>query len=208
MWISAGIWLVMATSLLAAGAQAPVGAPPGSSRALEVRKLAANRGITPPAGYLIGPDDHLAINFWRDKELSADVIVRPDGRISLPLLNDVDAAGLTPEALRLRLVEEAKRFVTDPTATVIVTEIRSRRAFITGNVEKPGAYMLNTSMTVLQLIASAGGLKEFVGGRNIVVVRTEGAQHARFSFDYQAVVKGRNLQQNIELRPGDTVIVP
>ena len=129
MWISAGIWLVMATSLLAAGAQAPVGAPPGSSRALEVRKLAANRGITPPAGYLIGPDDHLAINFWRDKELSADVIVRPDGRISLPLLNDVDAAGLTPEALRLRLVEEAKRFVTDPTATVIVTEIRSRRAF-------------------------------------------------------------------------------
>jgi polysaccharide export outer membrane protein len=106
------------------------------------------------------------------------------------------------------LVEEARRYVTDPTATVIVTEVRSRRAFITGGVEKPGAYPLNTAMTVLQLIASAGGLKEFVNGKNIVVVRSEGGRQTRYPFDYQAIVKGKKLHQNIELRPGDTVIVP
>lgn len=163
--------------------------------------------MTTPPGYTIGPDDRLAINFWRDKDLSSDVVVRPDGRISLPLLNDVVAAGLTPEALRQQLVELAKRFVAEPTATVIVTEIRSRHVFITGNVEKPGSFSMNVPITVLQLIASAGGLREFVSGKNIVIVRNDGGHQTRFNFDYQAAVKGA-LRQNIELKPGDTVIVP
>jgi polysaccharide export outer membrane protein len=161
-----------------------------------------------PPGYVIGVDDHLAITFWRDKDLSADVIVRPDGRISLPLLNEVQAAGLTPEQLRVQLLQAAESLVDDPNATVVVKEIHSRRAFITGNVEKPGMYPLNVPMTVMQLIATAGGLREFVGGRNIVILRHEGDRDVRFPFDYQAVVSGRRLQQNIELRPGDTVIVP
>jgi polysaccharide export outer membrane protein len=167
--------------------------------------------VTPvvlPADYVIGADDRLAISFWRDKELSADVVVRPDGRISLPLLNDVQAAGLTPDQLRERLLKVAAQFVDDPSATVIVKEIHSRRAFITGNVEKPGSYPLNTPMTVMQLIATAGGLREFVGGRNIVILRREGDRDLRLAFDYQAVVKGRQVKQNVELRPGDTVIVP
>jgi polysaccharide export outer membrane protein len=168
-------------------------------------------GQTPPTlppGYVIGVDDHLAISFWRDKELSADVVVRPDGRISLPLLNDVQAAGLTPDQLRGALLQAAELLLDDPNATVVVKEIHSRRAFITGSVEKPGMYPLNVPMTVVQLIATAGGLREFVGGRNIVILRREGGRDVRFPFDYRAVVSGRRLEQNIELRPGDTVIVP
>ena len=168
-------------------------------------------GQTPPTlppGYVIGVDDHLSISFWRDKELSADVVVRPDGRISLPLLNDVQAAGLTPDQLRAALLQAAGSLLEDPNATVVVKEIHSRRAFITGNVEKPGMYPLNVPMTVVQLIATAGGLREFVSGKKIVIIRREGGRDVRFPFDYQAVVSGRQLQQNIELRPGDTVIVP
>jgi polysaccharide export outer membrane protein len=164
--------------------------------------------VAVPAGYVIGADDRLTITFWGDKDLSADVVVRPDGRISLPLLNDVEAAGLTPEQLRQRVVEVALRYVEDPSPTVTVREIHSRQVYITGNVEKPGAYPLNTRMTVVQVIATAGGLKEFVAGKNIVILRHEAGRDVRFAFDYQAVLKGRKLQQNIEMRPGDTVIVP
>ena len=171
----------------------------------------ASGGTVPaklPPGYVIGVDDHLAISFWREKDLSADVVVRPDGRISLPLLNEVEAAGLTPEQLRGRIQQVAESLVEDANATVVVKEIHSRRAFITGNVEKPGMYPLNVPMTVMQLIASAGGLREFVAGKNIVILRREGDREIRFPFDYRAVVSGRRLSQNIELRPGDTVIVP
>lgn len=169
----------------------------------------ASSPVKLPPGYTIGTDDRLSISFWRDKDMSAEVVVRPDGRISLPLLNDVQAAGLTPDQLREQLTQAAAQlFVDAPPATVIVKEIHSRRVFITGNVEKPGMYALNGRMTVMQLIASAGGLREFVGGRNIVILRREGTQDVRLAFDYQSVVKGRNLPQNIDLRPGDTVIVP
>jgi polysaccharide export outer membrane protein len=169
---------------------------------------AGGSGIAIPAGYVIGVDDRLTIDFWRDKDLSADVVVRPDGRISLPLLNDVQAAGLTPEELRGKLLQLAGALIEEPVATVVVKEIRSRQAFITGNVQKPGAYPLNAPMTVLQLIATAGGLREFVAGKNIVVLRRDNGRDVRLPFDYQAVMKGRTLQQNVELRPGDTVIVP
>jgi polysaccharide biosynthesis/export protein len=188
--------LLIAVSM---GAQAPAIASPSSN---------SGGSITIPAGYVIGVDDHLTIDFWRDKDLSADVVVRPDGRISLPLLNDVQAAGLTPEELRGKLLELAGALIQDPTPTVVVKEIRSRQAFITGNVQKPGAYALNAPMTVLQLIATAGGLREFVAGKNIVILRRDRGRDVRLPFDYQAVMKGRTLQQNVELRPGDTVIVP
>jgi len=181
----------------------------GEGQALSARPSSPGAAtLAVPAGYVIGPDDRLTISFWRDKELSADVVVRPDGRVSLPLLNDIEAAGLTPEQLRRRVLEIASRYVEDPSPTVVVREIHSRHVYITGNVEKPGAYPLNTPMTVVQLIATAGGLKEFVGGKNIVVLRHEAGRAVRFVFDYQAVLKGRKLQQNIEMRPGDTVIVP
>jgi polysaccharide biosynthesis/export protein len=163
---------------------------------------------TAAAHYVIGADDVLAIRFWGQNDMSAEVSVRPDGRVTLPLLNDIQAAGLTPEQLRDILVEAAQKFVEDPNATVTVKQINSRKVFITGQVEKPGPYSLTGSTTVLQLIAMAGGLKEFADGKNISLMRADGVRQVIFEFNYQEVLKRKNLQQNIELRPGDTIVVP
>lgn len=165
-------------------------------------------GVTPPAGYVIGPDDQLSIVFWREKDLSADVVVRPDGLISLPLLNDVAAAGLTPEQLRVNITQGAGKFVEEPTVSVVVKAINSRKVFVTGQVGKPGPYPLSGPTTVLQLIATAGGVAEYAKKSEILVIRKENDKQLTFPFNYDGVMKGKNLNQNIELKPGDTVIVP
>jgi polysaccharide export outer membrane protein len=134
--------------------------------------------------------------------------VRPDGRISLPLLNEVQAAGQTPEELRVYLEKAAAKFVAEPNATVVVKTINSRKVYITGNVLKPGTYPLAGDMTVLQLIAVAGGLQEYADSKKIVVMRREDGRDRHFSFNYKDVTRQKNLQQNIALKPGDTVIVP
>jgi polysaccharide biosynthesis/export protein len=163
----------------------------------------------PPSGYVIGVDDVLSIVFWRDKDLSApEITVRPDGKVTLPLLNDLQAAGLTPAQLRDTVLDAARKYVEDPQPTVIVKEIKSRKVFITGQVEKPGPYPLNGSVTVLQLIATAGGLRDFADGKNITVMRLRQGKQAVFEFNYQDLLKKKNLFQNIELEPGDTVVVP
>jgi polysaccharide export outer membrane protein len=123
-------------------------------------------------------------------------------------LNDIRAAGLTPEQLRERILVEARRYIEDPSPTVVVKEINSRKVFITGQVEKPGPYPIAAPMTVLQLIAISGGLKEFADGKNILVMRTENGRQVAYSFDYKELLKGKNLRQNIGLKPGDTVVVP
>jgi len=161
-----------------------------------------------PSDYVIGADDVLSVIYWREKDMSADVTVRPDGKVALPLLNDLQAAGLTPEAFRDRVIEAARRFVEDPNPTVMVKEINSRRVFITGQVEKPGPYPLNNTMTVLQLISIAGGLKEFARGKNISVIRFEDGQQVVHGFNYQEALSRKNLERNITLKPGDTVLVP
>jgi polysaccharide biosynthesis/export protein len=166
------------------------------------------KSVELPADYLIGPEDMLSIVFWRDKDMSADVVVRPDGKISLPLLNDIQAAGFTPDQLRAQLVKAASKFVEEPNATVVVKEIHSRKAFITGNVAKPGTYQLTTGMTVLQLIAVAGGLLEYADAKNVVVMRTENGQQRSYKFNYKDVISQKRVEQNIALKPGDTVIVP
>ena len=163
---------------------------------------------TVPPDYVIGPEDQLSVVFYRDKDMSADVVVRPDGKISLPLLNDIQASGLTPDQLRQKVSLEAKRFVQDPNATVVVRQINSRKVFITGAVEKPGTYPLIGPATVLQLIATAGGVKEYADSRKIVIIRREGGKQTTFDFNYKEVVGRKNMQQNIELRPGDTIVVP
>jgi polysaccharide export outer membrane protein len=176
--------------------------------------VAANADAVPvrpatPNGYVIGVDDVLSILFWRDKDLSApEITVRPDGKVTLPLLNDVQAAGLTPEQLRDAVLDAARKYVEDPNPTVIVKEIKSRKVFITGQVEKPGPYPLNGSVTVLQLIATAGGLRDFADGRNISVMRVHDGKQSVFEFNYQDLLKKKSLGQNIELEPGDTVVVP
>jgi len=169
----------------------------------------APAGATLPTGYLIGPDDVLSIVFWRDKDMSADVVVRPDGRISLPILNEVQAAGYTPEQLRTELEQAAAKFINgDPNVSVVVKTINSRKVYITGNVIKGGEFPLNGQMTVLQLIAVAGGLQEYADSKNIVVTRKENGKDLYFKFNYKDVVRQKNVEQNIPLKPGDTVVVP
>jgi polysaccharide biosynthesis/export protein len=163
---------------------------------------------TLPADYVIGAEDVLSIVFWREKEMSADVVVRPDGKISLPLLKDVEAAGHTPEQLTGVLVKAASKYISQPNATVIVKEINSRKVFIVGQVAKPGGFPLTGNMTVLELIALAGDVLEFAKSKDIVVVRKGEQIERRFRFNYKDVVKGKNVEQNILLKSGDTVIVP
>lgn len=161
----------------------------------------------PPAAFVIGASDVLAVTFWRDPRLSGDVLVRPDGMISLPLLNDVHAAGLTPEQLASVLARAAVKYIADPDVTVIVKEIHSRRVFVLGNVANPGMVTLSGDMTVLQMIAVAGGLLEYADKNSIVIIRIENGQEKRLKFNYNDVLKGKNIKQNILLQPGDTVVV-
>jgi polysaccharide export outer membrane protein len=203
----------LAAALAAAGQQKPPAGAPATQKPATPPVVAPAASL--PADYVLGPDDVLRVEFWRDKDLSADATVRPDGKITLPLLNDVQAAGLTPDQLRDRVLELAKRYVEDPSLTIVVKEIRSRKVFITGEVNKPGVYLINDRMTVLQLIAMAGGLTEFAKAKDIVIMRPESGgvvrpagQPITFGFNYKEVLARRNLKQNIELKPGDTVIVP
>src|SRR4030095_15910273 len=161
-----------------------------------------------PPGYVIGPDDVLTIVFWRDKDMSTEATVRPDGKISLPLLNDVHAGGRTPAQLGEQLVNAATKYMAEPNATVVVKEIHSRKVFITGNVAKPGTYPLSERLNVLQLIALAGGLMEYADAKNIVVMRNDEGRQQSFKFNYKDVTKQKHLEQNIVLKSGDTVVVP
>jgi polysaccharide export outer membrane protein len=174
--------------------------------------VATPQGVpTPPPAppdYVIGPDDILVIVVWREKDVSGEVSVRPDGKISLPLLNDVQAAGLTPEQLRVQLTEAALKYIEAPEVTVIVKAINSRKVFITGQVTKPGPYPLAAPTTVLQLIATAGGVLEYADTKNIVILRTVDGRQVSYRFNYKDVLRRINLKQNIELKPGDTVVVP
>ena len=169
---------------------------------------AAAAAAPAPPGYLIGADDVLSVVYWREKDMSAEVTVRPDGKVALPLLNDLQAAGLTPDDFRDRVVAAARKFIEEPNPTVVVKTINSRRVFITGQVEKPGPYPLNNPATVLQLISIAGGLREFAKGKNISVLRIEDGKQVVHRFNYQDALNRKNLDQNIELKPGDTVLVP
>jgi polysaccharide export outer membrane protein len=146
--------------------------------------------------------------FWGEKELSGEVTVRPDGKISLPLIKDVQAAGFTPQELTDELAKAATKYVARPNVTVVVKEVRSRKVFIIGRVGKPGAYPLTSDLTVLQLIAAAGDVLEYARSKRIVIVRKEGGKERRLKFNYEDVLKGKHSEQNILLKPGDTVIVP
>jgi polysaccharide export outer membrane protein len=199
---------VVSMVLAFAGASVSAGAQQAAPRPMAHAEGAAPTGVTVPTGYVIGSQDLLSIVFWRDKDLSVEARVRPDGKISLPLLNDVQAAGLTPEQLRDALTKAAAKYVQEPNASVIVLEIHSRQVFITGNVAKPGSYPLNAEMNVLQLIAQAGGLLEYADAKNILVMRNEGGKPQQFKFNYKDVSRGKHLERNIVLKPGDSVVVP
>jgi polysaccharide export outer membrane protein len=199
---------------LGAGGQ---GAPTGSGAArgaasapITVSATASQaEPLVVPADYVIGAEDVLTIQFWKEADMSGDVPVRPDGKISLPLVNDVDVAGLTIEQLRLKLNKAATPFLTNPpNVAVQVKQINSRRVFITGLIAKPGAYPHLGPMDVLTLITLAGGLQDFANEERIVIIRTENGVQTSRIFDYSQVKQGKRLEQNIQLKPGDRIIVP
>ena len=191
----------------ATAAQAPQATP---SRPATLRAQAEALAPAPVAAddYVIGPTDVLSVVFWGERDLTTEVTVRPDGKISLPLLNDIVAGGLTPEQLRRRLTDAAKRFVQNPVVTVVVRQVNNNRAFITGQIVRPGPYVLSGPTTVLQLIALGGGFTDFADRKHVLITRIEnGVQHT-FTFNYDDVVKRRAMAQNLILKPGDTVVVP
>ncbi|HLJ22715.1 MAG TPA: polysaccharide biosynthesis/export family protein [Candidatus Acidoferrales bacterium] len=162
---------------------------------------------TDPA-YIIGPEDVIDINVWKEPDMTRLVPVRPDGKISLPLINDVQAAGSTPQQLAAAVTEKLRKFLTEPQVTVIVTQINSQRVFVVGEVLRAGAFPLIPGMTVLQALASAGGFTTFADMKKIHVMRLVDGKHVELPFNYREVLKGDNPDQNIKLLPGDTVVVP
>ena len=195
--LCAAIWAV-----LAAGALEAQEAEKNANRQTSGPVQAA----TTDASYKIGPQDVLRIDVWKETEISRSVPVRPDGKISLPLLNDVQAAGLTAMELANVITEGLKKFINSPQVTVTVTEINSRRIYVTGEVTKPGAYMLLPNMTALQALTGAGGFTQFSNPKKIYVLRNEGGKQVKHPFNYKAVLDGK--QDDIPLQPGDTIVVP
>jgi polysaccharide export outer membrane protein len=162
-----------------------------------------------PETFVIGLEDVLSVVVWREPELSVkEVVVRPDGKVSLPLVNDIQAAGMTPRELQDAVAEKLKEFVAAPNVTVTVVRIMSKTVSLVGEVAKPGVYALGSPMTVLDLLARSGGFREMAKTKKIKIVRKDADRTTQFDFNYREVAEGKRLDQNILLKNGDVVIVP
>jgi polysaccharide export outer membrane protein len=174
--------------------------PPGTTR--------SPNAPPDPNDYIIGEQDSLMITVWKEREISGGVVVRPDGKITVPLVGELKVVGMTPVQVQTVLAEKLKPFVTVPQVTVAVTQINSRKVYLIGQAAREGPFLINSSTTVLQIIAEAGGLRDFAKRKKIYILRNQGQQQIRFSFDYDAVIRGKKEDQNILLQPGDTIVVP
>ena len=186
----------------ATGEKGKDAAPAGSKSA------SAPKPATTDPTYIIGEADMLDINVWKETDVSRTVPVRPDGKISLPLLNDLQAAGLTPMQLQQQITEKLRKFLTEPQVTVIVTQINSQRVYIMGEVSHPGAFPLLPNTTILQLITTAGGFTQFANTSKVRLVRNENGKQTTYSFNYKEVIEGKRPEQNLTLKPGDSIVVP
>ena len=158
--------------------------------------------------YVIGPEDVLYINVWREDTLTRSILVRADGKISMPLIDDVQAAGLTPLQLKQNITDKLKQFIDNPNVSVVVTEANSFKVFVTGEVRTPGVYRLKSETTLLQIIPMAGGFTEWANQKKITVIRKEGGKEKRITANYKKILEGEDPKLNIVLKPGDTVVVP
>ncbi len=206
--------MILSACLIVSVAQARNESPTAQDKKVEAK---GSKGQATPAAiqtaaedpaYKIGPQDVLKIDVWREDQLTRVAPVRPDGKVTLPLLNDVQAAGLTPMELAGVIREDLKKFINNPQVTVSVMEINSRRIYVTGEVVKAGAYALLPHMTVLQALTSGGGFTQFARVKNIYVLRTQNGKQIRLLFNYKEAISGKNPEQNIELLPGDVIVVP
>ena len=203
--------LVAAISIPALSQQKPADRK-GSASAVPAASAAGQNSALPAPNdptYIIGAEDILSVKVWKEPEISASAVpVRPDGKISLPLVDDVQAAGLTPVALAERVKQLLSRYVTDPLVTVTVNSVNSRKVYVLGQVGRPGAFPLLANMTVLQVLSSAGGITEFAKAQKIYVLRSENGTQSKLPFNYKDVIKGKNPGQNVILKAGDTIVVP
>lgn len=202
-WQTALAVALMLGSMTFAQSAAPAPAQAPADSTAEKNPAAA------PAGpdYVIGPDDVLHISVWKEADLTATLPVRPDGKISLPLLDDVQAAGLTPKQLAESVTEKLKKYIADPRVTVVVNQINSKRVYLVGEVTHTGPMPMLANMTVLQAISSAG-LTQFANTKGIYVLRTEDGKQQKLPVNYRKLVKGEQMEQNYLLKPGDTIVVP
>lgn len=192
-------------ALLALYLAAALGTVRAQEKAAEAQK---NNGAT-NRDYVIREEDTLEIFVWRQPELSRKVLVRPDGKISLPLVQDLQAAGLTPAELKKSLEEHLRKYLTEPNVTVIVDSTSSYKVYVLGKVNSPGVYQLQAPINILQLIAMAGGYQQFASTDSIVIIRNNGSTPSILEFNYKEAVKGKNLDRNnVILERGDVVIVP
>ena len=200
--------LLIAVVIHARAGQAANKERPAAQSASADPGAATQKVATQDPNYIIGAQDVLDISVWKEPEVSRVVPVRPDGRISLPLLNDVQAAGMTPSQLAAQITTSLKKFVTDPQVTVIVTTINSQRVYILGEVTRPGAFPMLPGMNVLQGLSSAGGFTQFAKTKSIYVLRMEDGKQQKYPVNYKDVISGRRPEQNISLKAGDTIVVP
>jgi len=180
---------------------APQAAASGAATASKPAPVAAP---IDPKAYVIGPEDVISVNVWREPANSGQFVVRPDGRIAIPLVGEVQAAGLTPARLSESIAQGLQKVMTHPEVTVGVERVNSKKYFIQGEINRPGAYSLAVPTSVLEALVNAGGFRDFANTKKIVILRgTE-----RLKFNYREVSKGKNMEQNIPLQPGDQIIVP
>jgi polysaccharide export outer membrane protein len=184
---------------------------------LPASQLAAQTAASTPAAaaakahdnsFVIGNDDVLAIDVWKEPGVSRTIPVRSDGKISLPLVGELQAAGLTPAKLEQDIAARLKNYISEPEVTVIVQQVNSQKFNILGQVVKPGSYVIANSSTVLDAIALAGGFRDFAKKKSIYILRQGASGETRLPFNYKEVSQGKNMAQNIKLEPGDTIIVP
>jgi polysaccharide export outer membrane protein len=192
--------LLLALSLLALGPYS----------ALAQKKAAAKPAAEKPSDalYIIQPNDILEIFVWKEPELTRKVLVRPDGRISFPLVQDLQAGGITPSELKSRIEFRLKEYLNAPNVTVIVEGIRSYQVFVVGKVQKPGGMTIEKPITVLQAIALAGGFQDYAKDSEMTIIRNNGKENLVFEFNYKDVTRGKKSEQNIFLQSGDVVVVP
>jgi polysaccharide export outer membrane protein len=177
-----------------------------AEKAAQTADAGASAPIQPPVGYRVGVDDELAISVWHEPEFSQTVVVRPDGMITLPLLNDIKIAGLSTEELRALVTEKLKAVVNDPQVTIIVKAIRSLKVFLVGAVGKQGMYPLTSGLTVLELVTQGGGLGPFAKSGSIYILRTVNGKQLRIAFNYKKALQGKG--EDPVLQSGDMVVVP
>ena len=174
----------------------------------EVSSPNTKKEMVSDPSYVIGPMDILEIQVWKEPDFSRQVLVRPDGKITLPLVGDIPASGMNTMGLKALLSEKLENFVSNPEVTVIVLDSRSKNFYIIGKINRPGTYPLNPDMTVLQAISVAGGLAEWADKDSIRIIRKSGGKDEILPFDYEKVISGERLEQNILLKPNDTIIIP